>query len=207
MTKILFQGDSITDAGRTTTNGGDALGAGYPLFIASELMMNDPSIQVINRGISGNRVVDLFARWKADCLNLNPDVLSILIGVNDVWHERLCNNGVEAEKFELVYRLLIEETLKKLPNIKIILMGAFLTEGTVAEGDDWQTFSDEVKIRRQITEKLAKEYNLTYIDLQKVFDGALKTAPASHWTAEGVHPSPQGHALIKKAWLDAYKNL
>lgn len=201
MTKILFQGDSITDAGR-----GDGLGTGYPCLIGSELM-TDPSIQVINKGVSGNRVVDMYARWKADCTNIKPDILSILIGVNDVWHEREWQNGVEPEKFELVYRLAVEEALKKVPGIKIIIMGAFFTHGTLAEGESWQEFSDGVKTRREIAEKLAKEYNLTYIDLQKVFDDALSIALAEHWTIEGVHPTPAGHALIKKAWMEAYDTI
>lgn len=210
MKKILFQGDSITDARREGEGFGSALaalGTGYPALIGAELMRKDPSALVINRGVSGNRVVDMYARWKADCINLAPDVLTILIGVNDVWHERNWQNGVEAEKFEKIYRMLIEETLQKLPGIKIILMGAFLTEGTVAEGDDFKDFSEEVKTRRQITEKIAKEYGLAYIDLQKVFDDALELAPAEHWTAEGVHPLAAGNALIKEAWMSVYDGM
>ncbi len=208
MKKILFQGDSITDAGRTEFgNIDDALGFGYPLLIGAEIMMNEPGTKVINRGIGGHRVVDLFARWKKDCLNIAPDVLTILVGVNDVWHEIDFQNGVEPEKYEKVYRMILDETIQKLPNTKIILMGAYLTEGTVGEGEKWQHFYDEVKIRRDITEKLAKEYVLEYIDLQKVFDDALKIAPANHWTVEGVHPTTAGHALIKKAWMEVYNKI
>ena len=207
MTKILFQGDSITDAGRSNQSDPHALGTGYPYLIAAELLMQDPSLEFFNTGISGNRVVDLYARWKKDCINLKPDILTILIGVNDVWHERDFQNGVEPEKFEFVYRLLLDEVKKKLPDTKIILMGAFLTEGTIAEGEDWKSFYDDVKIRRDITKKLAEEYKLEYIDLQKVFDDALSAAPANHWTVEGVHPQAGGHALIKKAWLEVYNKI
>ncbi len=204
MKKILFQGDSITDAGRTMVNDENFLGHGYPDLIGSELMMLCPDTKVINRGIGGNRVVDLYARWKRDCINIKPDVLTILIGVNDVWHEFDFQNGVEPEKFETVYRLLLEETIKKLPGVRIILMGSFLTKGSLEERLDWQKFYDDVKVRREITKKLADEFGLEYIDLQKVFDDALSIAPAEHWTEEGVHPTYAGAALIKKAWMEQY---
>ena len=207
MKRILFQGDSITDAGRDRAN--DFFrGNGYPTIVSGRLGCDLPNeYEFLNRGISGNRVVDLYARWKKDCINLQPDILTILIGVNDVWHERDFQNGVEPEKFEFVYRLMLDEVKKKLPDTKIILMGAFLTEGTIAEGEDWKSFYDDVKIRRDITKKLAEEYKLEYIDLQKVFDDALAVAPANHWTAEGVHPQAGGHALIKKAWLEVYNKI
>jgi hypothetical protein len=129
--KILFQGDSITDAGRYTEVGtgvrDSSLGAGYVKLIANRLLCDSPekNYEIINRGISGNRIVDLYARWKADCINLAPDVLTILIGVNDTWHERGGQNGVEVPRYERFYRELIEWTLSALPNIKIILMTPF----------------------------------------------------------------------------------
>lgn len=207
MAKILFQGDSITDAGRGDYTNPQAYGMGYANLLASYLTYSEPENIVYNCGISGNRVVDLFARWKKDCINLEPDILTILIGVNDVWHEIDFKNGVEPEKFERVYRMLIEETLQKLPGIKIVLMGAYLLHGTVAQGEAWNKFYADVKARRDIAEKLAKEFNLEFIDLQKVFDEALAKNPSLNLSWDGVHPSPAGHELIKRTWLETYEKI
>ena len=133
---ILFQGDSVTDCGRTSSGDPDGnLGVGYPYFITARLWADrlGEEIETVNRGISGNRVVDLYARWKIDALNLNPDVLSILIGVNDVWHEQSHQEGVDAELFEETYRVLLRYTKRMLPEKKLILLGAYLTHGTAAE--------------------------------------------------------------------------
>ena len=152
-----------------------------------------------NFAVSGNRVVDLLARWKKDCLNLNPDVLTILIGVNDVWHELDEKNGVAKALFEEVYRILLRETLNALPGIRMILMGAYITPGRATD-PVWETFYGEVKVRRDITRKLAEEFHLDYLDLQQVFDEARKKMPAERWTEDGVHPTPAGHWLIAQAW-------
>lgn len=207
MRKILFQGDSITDAGRLNQQDAESFGRGYANLLASHLMYEDKENKVFNCGISGNRVVDLYARWKKDCLNLEPDLLTILIGVNDVWHEIDFKNGVDAEKYEKVYRLILEETVAKLPDIKIILMGAYLLPGTATSGDGWDNFYNEVEKRRNITKKLAEEFGFPFIDLQESFDEVCKTAPAEHWSFDGVHPTPAGHELIKREWLKVYASL
>ena len=207
MKKILFQGDSITDAGRLNQDDPGSFGSGYADLLACTLMYEDPQNRVYNCGISGNRVVDLYARWKKDCLNIKPDILTILIGVNDVWHEIDFQNGVNAEKFEKVYRMLLEDTIKELPGIKIILMGAYLLSGTATIGEGKENFYSEVETRRNITKKLAEEFGLYYIDLQEAFDEALKLAPAEHWSYDGVHPSSAGHELIKRKWLEVYNKI
>ena len=103
MKTILFQGDSITDAGRNRENDAN-LGVGYPTLIKGELGFEEPGeFCFLNRGIGGNRIVDLYARIKMDIINLKPDVMSILIGVNDVWHDFSMHNGVDAEKFYKIY--------------------------------------------------------------------------------------------------------
>lgn len=197
--RFLFQGDSITDAGRGDYEDFHALGTGYPRLLAADLTYRNPDYEILNGGISGNRVVDLLARWKKDCLNLKPDVLSILIGVNDVWHELNCKNGVSADLFEEIYHILLRETRNTLPDVQMILMGAYITHGTATD-PDWDFFEKEVALRRQITRKLAEAYHAQFIDLQKLFDGALETAPASHWTVDGVHPTDAGHKLIAEEW-------
>ena len=109
------------------------MGSGYPCLIPADLCLNRTDIEVLNCGISGNRVTNLLARWKKDCINLRPDVISILIGVNDVWHEQSHQEGVDAELFEETYRVLLRYTKRMLPETKLILLGAYLTHGTATE--------------------------------------------------------------------------
>ena len=136
--KILFQGDSVTDAGRTAYKY-ENLGRGYPNFVAGALLSRHPEkgFKIINRGIGGNRVVDLYQRWKVDCLNLEPDVISILIGVNDTWHESAFKNGVEPARAEKVYRALVEWTREALPaaNLKLDYASASIPAGSVKSDD------------------------------------------------------------------------
>ena len=197
--RYLFQGDSITDCGRENYQDPHAMGNGYPRILEAELTAGSDECDVMNCGISGSRVVDLLARWKKDCLNLEPDVLTILIGVNDVWHDLGTHDGVSAPLFEEVYRILLRETLAALPQVRILLMGAYVNHGTATD-PQWDTFYNEVKARRDVTRKLAEEFGTDYIDLQQVFDEAEKKFPASHWTRDGVHPTAAGHWLIAQAW-------
>jgi lysophospholipase L1-like esterase len=207
--KILFQGDSITDAGRYTEVGtgvrDSSLGAGYVKLIANRLLCDSPekNYEIINRGISGNRIVDLYARWKADCINLAPDVLTILIGVNDTWHERGGQNGVEVPRYERFYRELIEWTLSALPNIKIILMTPFANP----VNDHIASFFPEVNERQEVVEKLANEFSLPCVKLHEDFEAANARAPMEYWTPDGVHPSGAGHQLIADAWLKAFAQI
>ena len=207
--KILFQGDSITDAGRYTDVGtgvrDSSLGAGYVKLISTRLLCDSPekNYEIINRGISGNRIVDLYARWKADCINLAPDVLTILIGVNDTWHERGGQNGVDVPRYERFYRELIEWTLSALPNIKIILMTPFANP----VNDHIASFFPEVNERQAVVEKLAKEFSLPCVKLHEDFEAANARAPMEYWTPDGVHPSGAGHQLIADAWLKAFAQI
>ena len=200
--RYLFQGDSITDCGRGNYEDPYAMGSGYPRLLEAELTAESNECDVMNCGISGSRVVDLLARWKKDCLNLKPDVVTILIGVNDVWHELGTQNGVSVPLFEEVYRIVLRETLAALPKVRIILMGAFVNHGTATD-PQWDVFYNEVKARRDVTRKLAEDFGTDYIDLQQVFDEAEKKYPASHWTRDGVHPTAAGHWLIAGSWKKA----
>lgn len=205
--KILFQGDSITDCGRSREND-SYLGNGYPHLIQAALGFENPGkFEFVNRGISGNRIVDLYARIKADILNVKPDVMSILIGVNDVWHEFSENpNGVDCDKYFKVYSMLIEEIKKELPNIKIMILEPFALKGTGNESY-WDNFEVEVKKRAEKAKELAQKYGLSFVTLQDKFDEAAKLAPNNYWLGDGVHPTPVGHELIKNEWLKAFKNL
>lgn len=202
MKTILFQGDSITDCGR-----GDGMGKGYPLLVSASLGFDFPNeYNFINRGISGNRVVDVYARIKADIINLKPDVMSILIGINDVWHEFTRENGVDAEKFYKIYSMLIEEVKEALPNIKIFILEPFVLPGesNAEKYDEWRP---EVRKRAEKARLIAEKYGLPFVTLQDKFDDACKTAPADYWLIDGVHPTQMGHELIKREWIKAFNTL
>ncbi|MBQ7097332.1 MAG: SGNH/GDSL hydrolase family protein [Clostridia bacterium] len=205
--KILFQGDSITDAGRSRTD--DVyVGTGYPLLVKSSLGLENPDkYEFFNRGISGNRIVDLYARIKADIINIKPDVMSILIGVNDVWHELSDNpNGVDADKFFKIYSMLIEEIKEALPAVKIMILEPFVLKGSGTEGA-YEQFRPEVEKRAAMARKIAEKFGLPFIPLQAGFDEMSKNTDASYWLADGVHPTPMGHEYIKREWLKEFSSL
>lgn len=202
---ILFQGDSITDAGRSRDDSN--IGNGYPLLVKGELMLEFPNQYVMyNRGISANRVVDLYARVKADVINLKPDIMSILIGVNDVWHEYTSQNGVNEDKYFKIYSMMIEEIKEALPNVKIMILEPFVLKASKTE-EQWEDFRDGVQIRAEKAREIAEKYNLIFVPLQEKFDEAAKFAPNDYWLRDGVHPTMAGNQLIKKEWMNAFRTL
>ena len=210
---ILFQGDSITDCGRKADFGRN-LGHGYATLVGAALGAAEPyQYRIVNRGIGGNRIVDLYARMKVDMINLKPDYMSILIGINDVWHEIASHNGVDAEKFELVYGLVIEELLRELPGLKLMLLEPFVLPGSATRSDEenpgrWESFRAETDLRRAAVKRLAEKYNLVFVPLQERFSAANADAPEDgFWLFDGVHPSAAGHELIKQAWLEGFAKL
>lgn len=210
--KILFQGDSITDSCRRN-EWGNNIGFGYATLVASALGFAEPyQYDFINKGVSGNRIVDLYARIKKDIINLKPDYLSILIGVNDVWHEVAEKNGVDAQKFELVYGLLIEELKTALPALKIMILEPFTLPGDVTDPEDkpgrYASLRKEVELRAEAAKRIAQKHGLVFVPLQKLFDEANATAPVrGSWLWDGVHPTAAGHELIKNEWLKAFELL
>ena len=209
---ILFQGDSITDCSRDREND-SYYGQGYPLLVAAHLGCNEPGKYIcLNRGISGNRVVDLYSRIKMDMINLKPDYMSILIGINDVWHEYTRQNGVDADKFEMVYGLMIEELLKALPDLKIMIMEPFVLPGSATITDEehpgrWEHFSSECLLRREAAKRIAEKYDLVFVPLQELLDQVNENMPMGYWLFDGVHPTHAGHELIKNQWLKAFEKL
>ena len=207
-TRILFQGDSITDAGRARDANlapNTGLGVGYPGLIAATLLNRHPArgYQILNRGISGNRVVDLYARWKADALNLTPDLISILIGVNDTWHEFGSRNGVEVDRYRTVYRMLLEWTRQVLPATRLVICEPFvLPVGAVNR--DWLP---EIAARREICAELAQAFDAPLVSFQKLFDEAVKEAPETYWLSDGVHPTLAGHMRMADYWLRSVPGL
>ncbi len=202
--RILFQGDSITDAGRARDNDVN-VGLGYPHLVKAALGFAEPAKhEFFNRGISGNRVVDVYARIKCDIINLKPDVMSMLIGVNDVWHEFAASpNGVSAEKYFKIYDMLIEEVKAELPNIKILILEPFVLKASSTEGN-WDAFHSEVLKRAVMAKKIAEKHSLPFIPLQNGFEKLAKTAPADYWLSDGVHPTAMGHEFVKNEWLKAF---
>ena len=208
MTKrIVFQGDSITDVGRSHEYN-YLLGSGYPTLVSAQLGFDAPrQYECFNRGVSGNRIVDLYARWRIDCINLKPDIISILIGINDVWHDldgRL--NGVEAERFERVYDMLMDYTREQLPNARVIILEPFCLHGTATD-KEWTYFSHEVPLRAEAAGRVAARHGAIFIPLQNDFTAACDIAPASYWLFDGVHPKPAGHELIARKLCAAIRAL
>ena len=211
MLRFLFQGDSITDASRVDPEDGGAgsclFGYGYPNLLAADFLKNKKGeIEFINKGVSGDRIVDLYARIKDDIINLKPDIMSVLIGVNDVWHELSQQNGVAAEKFEKIYCMLIEEVKEALPDIKIIIMAPFVQYGTGTQAY-YDEFRVEVAKRCDAAQRVAAKYNLEFVPLQKAFDDASADGNTAYWTTDGVHPTAAGHQIIKEALAAAVENL
>ena len=205
--KILFQGDSITDAERSREYD-SKIGSGYPLLVKAALGFEEAGkYEFINRGISGNRVVDIYARIKSDIINLKPDVMSILVGVNDVCHEYLESpNGVSSEKYFMIYDMLIKEVKQALPDIKIMIMEPFVLR--VANHDEnWDDLDSEVRKRGAMAKKIAKKHNLLFIALQEGFNILSQKAPTDYWIRDGIHPTPMGHEFIKNEWIKAFRNL
>ncbi|MBR2376331.1 MAG: SGNH/GDSL hydrolase family protein [Clostridia bacterium] len=202
--KILFFGDSITDAGWVRNGeGAYVYGFGYVREIAGELLDRNPEkYQIINSGVCGNRIVDLYSRIKLNVWEKHPDVLTILVGVNDIWHEVLSQNGVDILRFEKIYDMLIEDTKKVLPNTKIILLEPFVLPGyaTKEHFDEFNKVRDYAKV----VEKLAKKWGAYFVPLQAEFDKASKKHPASCYLYDGVHPDVAGAKLIAKEWLKCF---
>jgi len=211
MKRILFQGDSITDCGRKREDP-TAMGNGYANLVKAALGADCPDeYEFLNRGISGNRIVDLYARIKIDFINLQPDYASIYVGVNDTWHEISKQNGVDTEKFEKIYSMMIEEILEACPNIKLILISPYVLNGpstcdSEEIPDRWTRFEKDVSEKAAAVKRIAEKYSLPLMELQPVFDEACKKAPAVYWTKDGVHPTACGHELIKRLWIETFQN-
>ena len=205
---ILFQGDSITDAGRNRDikepNQSNAFGNGYAMIAAGELLSKfaDKHISIYNKGISGNRVPDLEGRWQNDTVALKPTLLSIMIGVNDFWRTKDSGAQNTPEKFKEQYRALLKSTLQQFPNIKLIIIEPFGVKGVKHVTDDW--YPDFPKYQAA-TREIAAEFNAVFLPYQSIFDQALKKAPGNYWTTDGVHTTLAGANLMANAWLDLIK--
>jgi len=205
---ILLQGDSITDAGRkrepdvaSQPNDQPALGNGYAWLAASQLLVDRPNdnLTIFNRGISGNKVFQLADRWQEDCLDIRPDVLSILIGVNDFWHKQKHGYEGTLETYETDYQALVARTKEALPDVKLVICEPFLLQVGVVD-DSWlPAFAGY----RAAAKRVAVEAGAAFVPFQSMFDAAAQIAPPQRWAADGVHPTPDGAALMAHWWLNA----
>jgi lysophospholipase L1-like esterase len=203
---VLFQGDSITDAGRArdnqNANDPAGLGHGYAFYAAGLLHEALPGgkLAVHNRGIGGNRVTDLQERWQIDTLDVKPNVLSVLIGVNDTWHGTgVPENGVPLDRYERVYRQILTAAKDHLPGLKLVLCEPFVLP-CGAVNDLW---FPEFTERREMVKKLAHEFGAVFVPFQSVFDKAQGRGAPEAWAADGVHPTLAGHMLLAKTWFEA----
>ena len=200
---ILFQGDSITDAGRSrqaadAPNSGAALGTGYPLLVASDVTRDRPELglRFFNRGVSGDKVPDLAARWQGDTLAVAPDVLSVLVGVNDFWHRLLRGYTGTVADYEREYAELLTQTKRALPRVQLVVMEPFVLR-TGAVDARWFPELDE---RRAAAHRVAERTGATWVPLQGMLDDLARRAAPRYWLADGVHPTPAGHAAIARQW-------
>jgi lysophospholipase L1-like esterase len=203
---ILFQGDSITDVGRKkeqtdVVNQQSAFGNGYAWMAASQLLVSRPGdkLRFFNRGISGNKVYQLAERWQTDCLDLKPDVLSILIGVNDLWHKLNGNYDGTGEVYEKDFNALLKRTKEALPNVKLVVCEPFVLKCGAVD-DKWFPEFDNY---RAAASRVAETAGAVFVPFQAMFDRAVEYAPPESWAGDGVHPSPLGAALMAHTWLEA----
>lgn len=200
---ILFQGDSITDAGRnrrsTAPNDSGGFGRGYPFLLAAYLlgMRPEQKLKLYNRGISGHKVPDLQARWKADTIDLKPDILSILIGVNDIWHKLNGRYDGTVETYETGFAKLLADTRAALPETRIVVCEPFVLRCGAVK-DNWFPEFDQ---RRAAAKRVADGAGATWVPFQTMFDEAVKKAEPAYWARDGVHPTMAGHALMANTWL------
>jgi len=195
---VLFQGDSITDCGRLREQPGD-LGRGYAMIAAARLAAGHPELRVrfLNRGISGNRAIDLVERWKADCIDLKPDWVSILIGINDAWRWMDSGEKTPVERFEASYRRILEATRKEL-GARLVICEPFL----LPVPKDLVRWREDLDPKIQVCRKLAREFGAVYVPFDGLFAAATSRREAEFWASDGVHPSEAGHALMAQAWLE-----
>ncbi len=202
--RVLFQGDSITDAGRDRRNYYD-LGQGYPKYAASIISEKypDTSFEFINLGISGNRTGQLFDRIYNDAIALEPDVISILIGINDIWHrygsEMIATTN---EQILINYREILKR-IKSETNAKIIILSPY-----VLDADDKDMIKDDLKTVLPIIRSLASEYADVYVPLDELFDEALRAQPEPRfYSPDGVHPNDNGAKFIAEHYAKAIEKI
>ena len=200
---ILFQGDSITDTGRNRRSVGpnspDGLGFGYPRLIANFLLEKhqDDHLQIYNRGVSGDRIRDLAGRWEKDSLRLLPDIISLLIGVNDTWNHLFMCLGSDPGEYQRIYQKLLLDTRRELPGSLFVLCEPFvLITGEVSE--EWL---NDINQRQEITRALARDFDGVLVPFQSALDKKAESVSPHALLDDGVHPTDLGHRVLADCWI------
>ncbi|WP_207652209.1 SGNH/GDSL hydrolase family protein [Clostridium oryzae] len=210
---ILFQGDSITDGNRYKKKEelwdlNHHMGHGYAYMVNGKLgtIYTDKDLTFVNRGISGNRIVDVFARLEEDIINIKPDIISFLVGVNDVYAEIDSQSGTKPKMFEAVYCLMLDAIKERLPQSELVICEPFiLPVGNVEkEREAWEAVMSPLQA---IAKRVAEDYNAIFIPLQGIFNDLCKLREPSYWSWDGVHPTVCGHQIIADEWIKATKRL
>jgi len=195
---ILFQGDSITDCGRSKEST-ESLGNGYARLAVNAISVLRPETELrfLNRAISGNRTIDVLERWEEDCIALRPAFLSVLLGINDVWHHDV-GRGLTVAETEENYTKILTRTREALGDIPIVILSPFLLPDHTTKMK-----RPDVDAVIAVSKRLAEKFGASYVPLDTLLSKAAEAFPPLSLTKEGVHPTEQGHGIIAKHWLDA----
>jgi lysophospholipase L1-like esterase len=196
-TTVLFQGDSITEAGRDHTRDNN-LGTGYAMMVANYFATEfaEKKVRFLNRGVAADKIKDLKNRWQKDCLNLEPDIVSILVGINDVAGGHFWKSPTSTKSFEIDYRAILEQTQDVL-NAKIVLLTPFMVFRTK------QQLIYKIILNQKIDaiKKLSKEFKALLVPLDRIFEEATRGRKPTYYSEDGIHPTTAGHSLIAESWI------
>lgn len=212
-TLILFTGDSITDGNRYKKKSQEwdlnhQMGHSYAYIVNGTLGSQYPErhFRFKNKGVSGNRIIDLYSRIETDLLPMKPDILSILVGVNDGPIDKNNYKPTPRDKYERIYRMMLDEVKEQLPDTKLILMEPFVCEAGSLRGE-YAIWRECVTGYGQAVRRLAKDYDAIFVPLQEEFDKRCAEYEPEYWSWDGVHPTENGHGLIAMQWMEATKGL
>jgi lysophospholipase L1-like esterase len=196
-TTVLFQGDSITEASRDYTRD-DSLGTGYAIMVANWFSADntEKKVRFLNRGVAADKIKDLKNRWQKDCLNLEPDIVSILIGINDIVGGHFWKSPTSKKSFEEDYRTILEQT-RDIVGAKIVLLTPFMVYRTKPQ----LVYKIILKQKIDVVKKLSKEFKTLLVPLDRIFEEATRKREPTYWSADGIHPTAMGHSLIAQSWL------
>lgn len=204
MTRFLFQGDSITDGNRGRTDDPNhTIGHSYAYSIASSIGFRYPErkIEFMNRGVSGDDVCKLYGRWQEETLNLHPDILSIMIGINDAYYRCNTPEGCYFDVYEDTYRLLLKRCLAVNPDMKFIIIEPFTLDTGNMSKEQHGKIAEYVHSNAAAARRVAKDFGAVFVPTQERFDRACLKAPVSYWCWDSIHPTYNGHGLIADAFL------
>lgn len=206
---IVFQGDSITDGNRgRTEDPNHIMGHGYQFIVGAKLHIDniDKNIKTYNKGTSGDRVSDLFGRWLEDCLILNPTMISILIGSNDVGANFLFEAGSKPDRFEKIYHMILDEALEYNPNTRFVIMEPFFGEA-FKDQNMKEYYAEHIPHLQPVCRKVAEYYGAAFVPLQDMFNEYQKKTSPENIIWDGVHPTIAGHELIAREWFKAVEGM